>query len=62
MLHGSGRERKQNAEQAEDLEGLKARIAKLRWAGLDTDAEKLCRELESRAPTECVVPGPLETD
>ena len=62
MLHGSGQERKQNATQSEELEGLKGLIAKLRWAGMDSDAEKLCHELEARAPADCVVPGPLETD
>jgi hypothetical protein len=62
MLQGSGQERKQDAIQPEELEGLKGLIAKLRWAGMDTDADKLCHELESRAPADCVAPGPLETD
>jgi len=62
MLQGSGQERKQDTIQPEDVEGLKGLIAKLRWAGMDTDAEKLCHELECRAPADCVVPGPLETD
>jgi hypothetical protein len=62
MLQGSGQGRKQDATQPDDVNGLKDLIAKLRWAGLDKDAEKLCHELESRAPTDCVVPGPLETD
>jgi len=62
MLQGSGLERKQDVIQSEDLEGLKGLIAKLRWAGMDKDADKLCHELESRAPADCVAPGPLETD
>ena len=62
MLLGSGQERNQNADKPDDLEGLKGLIAKLRWAGLDKDAEKLCHELEIRAPADCVPPGPLETD
>lgn len=62
MLQGSGQERQLNAKVPEDLEGLKGLIAKLRWAGMDQDAEKLCHELEARAPADCVVPGPVETD
>jgi hypothetical protein len=60
MLHGCGAERNQSA--IEELEDLKGLIAKLRWVGLDKDAEKLCRELECKAPADCVPPGPLETD
>ena len=62
MLQGSGEERNQNANKPEDLDGLKGLIAKLRWAGMDKDAEKLCHELKSSAPADCVVPGPHETD
>ncbi len=62
MLQGSGKERKQSACRPEDLDGLKGLIAKLRWAGMDQDAEKLCHELETRAPAECVPMGPMETD
>jgi hypothetical protein len=62
MLQGPGKERNQNATRPEDLEGLKGLIAKLRWAGMDQDAEKLCHELECKAPADCVAPGPLETD
>jgi hypothetical protein len=62
MLQESGQERKQNAIQPDNVEDLKGLIAKLRWAGMDTDAEKLCHELEARAPADCLVPGPLETD
>ena len=60
MLHGSGGERNQRAPR--DLNDLKGLIAKLRWAGMDQDAEKLCHELECKAPADCVPPGPLETD
>jgi hypothetical protein len=59
MLQSSGGERKQAADKPEDLKGL---IAKLRWAGMDQDAEKLCHELETMAPADCVPPGPMETD
>ncbi len=62
MLHGSGGERNQSATRPDDLDGLKGLIAKLRWAGMDQDAEKLCHELECKAPADCVPPGPLETD
>jgi hypothetical protein len=62
MLQPSGDERKQTADSSEAREGLKGLIAKLRWAGLDQDAEKLCHELETLAPADCVAPGPLETD
>ncbi len=62
MFQGSGQERNQDAVTSEDVDGLKELIAKLRWAGMDHDADKLCRELGSRAPSACVAPGPLETD
>lgn len=66
MLQGSGQERQQKSvpptDTAKDTEGLKELIAKLRWAGMDSDADRLCHELEARAPADCLVPGPLETD
>lgn len=62
MLQGPGKERNQSADQPEDLDGLKGLIAKLRWAGLDQDADKLCHVLEAKAPAECVPMGPLDTD
>jgi hypothetical protein len=62
MLQGSGGERQQSADKPEDLDGLKGLIAKLRWAGMDQDAEKLCHELGDLAPAACVPQGPLETD
>ncbi len=66
MLQGSGEGRKQNAASpagtAKDSDGLKELIAKLRWAGMDSDADKLCHELEARDPSDCLVPVPLETD
>lgn len=62
MLQRSGQARKQSACSHEELDGLKGLIAKLRWAGMDQDAEKLCHELETRAPDECVPVGPMETD
>ncbi|MDR3526756.1 MAG: hypothetical protein P4L57_05710 [Rhizomicrobium sp.] len=62
MFHGSDQERNQSAATSEDVDGLKGLIAKLRWAGMDHDAEKLCQELGSLAPAACVAPGPTETD
>jgi hypothetical protein len=62
MLQLSRAEGKQTARKPETLQGLKGLIAKLRWAGMDTDAEKLCHELENVAPADCVPPGPIETD
>lgn len=62
MLQRAEAVRKQTAKQPEGLQGLKGRIAKLRWAGLDQDAEKLCVQLENVAPEDCVPPGPIETD
>ena len=62
MLQTSGAERKQTADNPETLQGLKGLIAKLRWAGMDRDVEKLCHELETMAPEDCVPPGPVETD
>jgi hypothetical protein len=62
MLQESVQERQQNANRPDDVEGLKGLIAKLRWAGMDKDADKLCHELEARAPADCLVPGPHETD
>jgi hypothetical protein len=62
MLQASGEERKQTAKKPETRDGLKGLIAKLRWAGMDQDAEKLCHELETVAPADCVPPCPMETD
>lgn len=62
MLQGSDREGNQNTVTADDVDGLKGLIAKARWAGMDRDAERLCQMLGSRAPEDCVAPGPLETD
>lgn len=62
MFQGADQERNQNAVAADDVDGLKGLIAKARWAGMDHDAERLCQELGSRAPEDCVPLGPLETD
>jgi hypothetical protein len=62
MLQASRAARNQTPERSQNLQGLKGLIAKLRWAGMDQDAEKLCHELETVAPEDCVPPGPLETD
>lgn len=62
MLQEARCVRQQNADLPEDVEALKGLIAKLRWAGMDMDADRLCHELEARAPADCVVLGPHETD
>lgn len=62
MLQTPSEERQQTAKAPSSLQGLKELIAKLRWAGMDQDAEKLCHELETVAPADCVPPGPVETD
>ena len=62
MLQEAGAVRKQAAKQPDALQGLKGLIAKLRWAGMDQDADKLCHQLETVAPADCVPPGPIETD
>jgi hypothetical protein len=62
MLQEAGAVRKQAAKRPDTLQGLKGLIAKLRWAGMDQDADKLCHQLEAVAPAECVPPGPIETD
>ena len=42
------------------------RVRKLRWAGMDEEAEELLKELEpqpgSSAPAQSVIPTRLETD
>ena len=62
MFQGSDQERNQSATTSKDVDGLKGLIAKLRWAGMDHDADKLCQELGSLAPKACVAPGATETD
>ena len=62
MLQAPNEERQQTAKRPTTSQGLKGLIAKLRWAGMDQDAEKLCHELETVAPADCVPPGPVETD
>ena len=62
MLQITGAQRKQTANQPVTPQGLKTLILKLRWAGLDQDADKLCHELEHIAPEDCIPLGPAETD
>ena len=59
MLQGADAARNQTADQPVAHQGLKKLILKLRWAGLDQDAENLCHKL---APQYCVPPEPAETD
>jgi hypothetical protein len=62
MLQITGTARNQTANQPVTPQALKTLILKLRWAGLDQDADKLCHELEHIAPEDCVLLGPAETD
>jgi hypothetical protein len=62
MLQTTGALRNQTAKKPVTPQGLKTLILKLRWAGLDQDADKLCHELENIAPEDCVPLGPVETD
>jgi hypothetical protein len=62
MFQGSEEGRNQSAALPDDVDALKGLITKARWAGMDHDAEKLCQELESRAPADCMIQGPFETD
>ncbi|MGA7673576.1 MAG: hypothetical protein WCA78_00850 [Rhizomicrobium sp.] len=62
MLQSTGMARNQTAKKPETTQGLKTLILKLRWAGLDQDADKLCHELEHIAPEDCIPLGPAETD
>lgn len=62
MLQNAGETRNQTAEKPATPQGLKTLILKLRWAGLDQDADKLCHELEDIAPEDCAPLEPAETD
>jgi hypothetical protein len=62
MLEFTGAARNQTARQPVTPQDLKTLILKLRWAGLDQDADKLCHELEHIAPEDCIPLGPAETD
>ncbi|MDE2492743.1 MAG: hypothetical protein KGL97_02455 [Alphaproteobacteria bacterium] len=62
MLQIAGKAQKQTAEQQVTPQGLKKLIVKLRWAGLDREAEELCDVLEGIAPEDCLPVGPTETD
>jgi hypothetical protein len=54
--------RSQNEPEASPCECLRRRIVKLRWMGLDEEADELCRKLENMSPSECAPSGPAETD
>jgi hypothetical protein len=62
MFQITGAARNQTAKQSVTPQDLKTLILKLRWAGLDQDADKLCHELEHIAPEDCVPLAPAETD
>lgn len=62
MFQTSDQERNQSAAEANEVDGLKELIAKLRWAGMDRDADKLCQELGTLAPEACVAHEAAETD
>ncbi|MGC9954873.1 MAG: hypothetical protein ABSD21_11425 [Rhizomicrobium sp.] len=62
MLQITGAARNHTAKTPVTPQGLKTLILKLRWAGLDQDADELCLELEHIAPEDCIPLGPAETD
>jgi hypothetical protein len=62
MLQITDPERNQTADRPATLQRLKRLILKLRWAGMDQDADILCHELEHVAPEDCLPFGPAETD
>jgi hypothetical protein len=41
---------------------LRDLIVKLRWMGMDAEADKLCRKLDAMSPSECAPCGPQDTD
>ena len=43
-------------------EGLRRMIVKLRWMGMDMEADTLCHQLENVSPEECAPTCPQETD
>ena len=62
MFQSAGDVGNQTANQPVSLQGLKQLILKLRWAGLDQEADELCHVLEGMAPEDCVPQEPAETD
>jgi hypothetical protein len=60
MLQQPGSVQQQNP--LEISQGLKRLLLKLRWAGLDDDAEALIHKLENVAPDEAPVVEPADTD
>ena len=62
MFQVTGATRNQTAKQPVTPQDLKTLILKLRWAGLDQDADELCHELEHIAPEDCIPLAPAETD
>ena len=62
MFQSAGDVGNQTANQAISLQGLKQLILKLRWAGMDQEADRLCHVLEGMAPEDCVPQEPAETD
>ena len=62
MLQSAGNVGNQTANQSGSLQGLKQLILKLRWAGMDQEADRLCHVLEGMAPEDCVPQEPAETD
>ena len=45
-----------------DPRDLRMLVLKLRWMGLDSEAERLTRVLMRTAPAECSLIGPIDTD
>ena len=60
MLQQPGNIQQQNEQ--ETSQGLKRLLVKLRWAGMEKDAEDLRHKLENISPEDCIAVGPAETD
>jgi hypothetical protein len=43
-------------------EGMRRLIVKLRWMGLDLEADRICHQLENLSPQDCVQFTPEATD
>ena len=50
------------APQTRNVRDIKKMIVKLRWIGMEDEAELMSAELLRVAPAECLLLGPLDTD
>jgi hypothetical protein len=62
MLQAAARILDDAKNQQEICEVLRRRIVKLRWMGLDKEADTLCRRLENVSPEVCMPTAAPETD